>query len=123
MTRSRKKLTQVAYLTKKTLRRTVLFLLVAASIPSFAAEQWLRITSPDFELYTSAGEKKGRAALLHFEQVRDFFLKASPVKNLSDVPVRLIDFGSDAEYRSYGVTAASVAYYVPGAARDFISDG
>src|SRR5580692_4168888 len=89
-------------------------MLVALSIPSFAAEQWLRMTTPNFEIYTSAGDKKGRAAILHFEQVRDFFLKASPVKNLSDVPVRLIDFGSDAEYRTYGINSASVAYFVGG---------
>ncbi|HYA16183.1 MAG TPA: hypothetical protein VEF06_01890 [Bryobacteraceae bacterium] len=100
--------------------RRVFLLLVAASIPCFAAGEWVRLATPNFEIYTSAGEKKGRAAILHFEQVREFFLKASPVKNLSDVPVRLIDFGSDAEYRRYGLTAASVAYYVPGAARDFI---
>lgn len=101
-------------------RISLLLLLVAAAVPSYGAEQWLRLATPNFEIYTSAGEKKGRAAILHFEQMRDFFLKASPVKNLSDVPVRLIDFGSDAEYRTYGINSASVAYYVPGAARDFI---
>ena len=29
--------------------RRVFFMLVAASIPSYAAEQWLRLTSPNFE--------------------------------------------------------------------------
>jgi tetratricopeptide (TPR) repeat protein len=100
--------------------RRVVLLLLAAALPSLAADQWLRITTPDFELYTSAGEKKGRAVILHFERVREFFLKASPVRNLSDVPVRLIEFGSDEEYRRYAVTSAAVAYYLPGAARDFI---
>ena len=38
-----------------------------------AAEQWLKLQSSHFELYTTAGEKKGREAVLYFEQVRDFF--------------------------------------------------
>src|SRR6266851_2563608 len=39
-----------------------------------AAEQWLKLTSSHFELYTTAGEKKGREAILFFEQVRDYFV-------------------------------------------------
>lgn len=31
---------------------------------------WLLLTSPHFELYTSSGEKAGRAALQRFEQIR-----------------------------------------------------
>jgi tetratricopeptide (TPR) repeat protein len=100
--------------------RRAAFLLLALALPSLAAEQWERLTTPNFELYTSAGEKKGRAAILHFEQVREFFLRASPVKNISDVPVRLIEFGTDGEFRKYGLNASAVAYYLPGAARDFI---
>lgn len=100
--------------------RQVCFILFAAALPSLAAEQWLRLTTPNFELYTSAGEKKGRAVILHFEQVRDFFLKASPVRNLSDVPVRIVEFGSEEEYKRYAINAGAIAFYMPGSARDFI---
>ena len=101
--------------------RRAFFLLIAAALPSLAAEQWLRLTTANFELYTSSGEKKGRAAIQHFEQVREFFLKASPVRNLSDVPVRIVEFGSDEEYRRYAINAGAIAFYIPGAARDFIA--
>jgi hypothetical protein len=38
------------------------------------------------ELYTTAGEKKGREAILHFEQVRDFFVGSH---RLSDSAARV----------------------------------
>ena len=40
--------------------------------PMAPAEQWTKLTSSHFELFTTAGERKGREALLYFEQVRDF---------------------------------------------------
>jgi hypothetical protein len=42
-----------------------------------AADQWVKLATPNFELYTTAGEKKGREAILYFEQVRSFFLEAA----------------------------------------------
>jgi hypothetical protein len=51
---------------------TVVLASVLVTPLAAAAEQWLKLTSSHFELYTSAGEKKGREALLYFEQVRDF---------------------------------------------------
>ena len=65
------------------MHRAALFSLIhAAAIPAFAADQWTRITTPNFELYTTAGEKKGKETVRHFEQVREFFLKASPVRGV-----------------------------------------
>jgi hypothetical protein len=60
--------------------------------PLAAADQWVKITTPNFELYTSAGEKKGREAILYFEQVRSFFLQASGSKRVSEFPVRIVAF-------------------------------
>ena len=37
-----------------------------------AAGPWLRITSPHFELFTTAGERRGRDAVLQLERVRGF---------------------------------------------------
>jgi len=100
--------------------RRILVCLIAAALPLFAAEPWLRLTTPDFELYTSAGEKRGRETILHFEQVRAFFLKASPVKRTGDFPVRLIQFGTDKEFEPYKPNQAGIAYYTGTPARDYI---
>ena len=56
-----------------------------------AAEQWTKLTSSHFELYTTAGERKGREALLYFEQVRDFSNRTrSSGKPVPNARVRII---------------------------------
>jgi tetratricopeptide (TPR) repeat protein len=86
-----------------------------------AAEQWLKLTSSHFELYTTAGEKKGREALLFFEQVRDFFgrLRAN-AKPVTNAPVRIIAFRSDKEYKPYRISESADAFYLDGYDRDYI---
>ena len=55
------------------MRRSVILLFLPLTLS--AADPWLRIATPHFELYTSAGESKGREVILYFEQVRSFFCK------------------------------------------------
>src|SRR5207249_11957181 len=72
----------------------VLASVLTASVAT-AAVQWLKLTSSHFELYTTAGEKKGREAILFYEQVRDFFARArANAKPVTDAPVRIIAFRS-----------------------------
>jgi len=86
-----------------------------------AAEQWLKLQSSHFELYTTAGEKKGREAVLYFEQVRDFFQRThGESKAMPSVPVRIIAFRSDKEFEPYRFNAASSAFYLEGYDRDYI---
>jgi hypothetical protein len=40
---------------------------------SLAAEEWTFVTSPNFELYTTAGAGEARRTIEYFETVRDFF--------------------------------------------------
>ena len=59
------------------MRSTVCALLLLATMPLPAADapekdHWIRLTTPEFELFTSAGEKEGAEAMLRFEQVRGF---------------------------------------------------
>src|SRR5579862_7409407 len=78
--------------------RTIAVLaLVMTVIPGLlrAADQWIKLSTPHFELYTTAGEKKGREAILYFEQVRSFFLEASPSKRAPEFPVRIVAFRSE----------------------------
>ena len=60
--------------------RCAVLLLFAVSLSLPAADQWLRLTTPHFELFTTSGEKRGRETILHFEQVRSFFLTALPAQ-------------------------------------------
>ena len=88
---------------------------------ALAAEQWLKLTSSHFELYTTAGEKKGREAILFFEQVRDFFGKArGNAKPVTTAPVRIIAFRSDKEYKPYRISESADAFYLDGYDRDYI---
>ncbi len=55
----------------KTTRCTFLVLVVLlGSICVSAAEQWVSVRSPNFEVITNGGEKKGREVLFRFEQMR-----------------------------------------------------
>jgi tetratricopeptide (TPR) repeat protein len=85
-----------------------------------ASEQWIKLETPHFELYTTAGEKKGREAILYFEQVRSFFLQASPSKRAPEFPVRIVAFRSESQYKPYRVSETALAYYTQGRQRDYI---
>jgi tetratricopeptide (TPR) repeat protein len=114
------------------MRRGIVFVILIlrlflspGTLPMRAAEPlpanpWIRLTTPDFELYTTAGEKAGREAMQHFEEVRGFFLKASPIRSTSDFPVRIFLFRSLEEYRPYGMNEISSALFASDAMRDYI---
>ena len=86
-----------------------------------AADQWLKLTSSHFELYTTAGEKKGREALLYFEQVRDFFSRTrAGSQPLPSAPVRIIAFRSEKEFAPYRINEFSTAFYQNGYGHDYI---
>jgi tetratricopeptide (TPR) repeat protein len=98
-----------------------LILLLTAAIPALAADQWIRISTPNFELYTTAGEKPGKETVRRFEQIRAFFLKASPVHGGADFPLRIIAFQTEEQYRPFlPPNSASSAYFLPTAERDYI---
>lgn len=94
---------------------------VSAAEPSAVTDKWVRLATPEFELYTAAGQKKGRETLEHLQQVRNFFLQASPVKKSADFPVRVVEFKSREEFLPYNINAISVAYFLPSPMRDYIA--
>ena len=103
-------------------RAAVLTVFLALFLPAslFSAEQWVKLTTPNFELFTTAGEKKGREAVLYFEQVRSFFIKIGRSKRGSSLPVRIVAFQSEKEFKPYRVNEFAIAYYVGGFDRDYI---
>ena len=101
-------------------RATICAALFAGSLAAAVAPQWTRVTTPNFELYTTAGEKAGRDAAVHFEQVRAFFAQASPVKPPGDFPLRIIAFATPDQYRSYTPNPRASAFFATGPGRDYI---
>jgi len=98
-----------------------LLLLPVGPIPSSAAElRWIRLQSPNFELYSSAGARSARDTLREFEQVRGFFIQAFGGPPAKAVPVRLAAFGSAREYEPYRINEFATAFYHQAAGRDYI---
>src|SRR5262252_9733343 len=101
-------------------KERVMALAMFMAVCATAAEQWIRVSTPHFELLTPAGEKKGREAILYFEQVRSFFLQASPSKRVPDFPVRIIAFRGEKQYKPYRLNDFVIAYYTGSHDRDYI---
>lgn len=78
-------------------QRLLLALLAFVTIAS-AEQRWLKATSTNFEVYTTAGEKKAREAVLYFEQVHSFFQKAFRATSSGKGRVRIVAFQSAKEY-------------------------
>jgi tetratricopeptide (TPR) repeat protein len=105
------------------LRRTVgvvLLVLALASPDLKAAEHWICLTTPHFQMYTTNNEKQATAALKVFEQVRYFFLQSSLSKSAPDAQVRIIAFRSEKEFNPYRLNEGAVAYYLRGHTADYI---
>jgi tetratricopeptide (TPR) repeat protein len=100
--------------------RVLAFSLLLAASPAWAADHWLRVSSPHFELYTTQSEKQGRDAVVHLEQVRAFFLQASPIRSLGDFPLRIFEFDTEAQYTTFRQSARQVAYFVATPASEYI---
>ncbi len=76
--------------------------------------------SENFELYTTAGEKRGRNAVQHFETIRQFFLDVTGATEFSTQPVRIIGFRSKKQFAPYGPNEFANAFYTHSRARDYI---
>jgi len=90
--------------------------LFAAAIPAFGADEWIRLSTPNFEFCSPAGvkpaektalENKGRDALLTLEQVRGFILQATHTNRDQIIRVRLVSFQSDKQFKPYSPNNAS----------------
>ncbi len=100
--------------------RQAALILLAAALPAAAVDHWTRLTTPQFELYTTGGAKKGRETIRRFEQVREFFLKASPVRASADFPLRIVEFETAEQYRPYKPNPQTSGYFFNMPNRDYI---
>ena len=95
--------------------------LLLAAGQARAADQWIEVSTPHFELYTNAGERKGREAVLYFEQVRSFFEQANPAKTApGGQPLRIVAFKSEQAYKPYRLNDFAVAFYTHREDREYI---
>jgi tetratricopeptide (TPR) repeat protein len=99
---------------------TLVTLIQSTLQPVSAADPWICMQSPNFELYTTAGEKSGREALLVFEEIRSAFKDIVGVKLPEKKPVSIIAFRDEQEYAPYRLRAGTASYYMPMPGRDFI---
>ena len=91
-----------------------------AVAPLVRAGEWIRLTSGNFELYTTAGERSGRQTLEQFEQVRGFFSQVSKSVAAQRLPVTIVGFSGAKEYKPYAINEFAAAYYLGDQQRDYI---
>ncbi|HEX7362136.1 MAG TPA: hypothetical protein VF283_16725, partial [Bryobacteraceae bacterium] len=85
-----------------------------------AAEHWIVLKTPHFEMYTTNSPKQGTKALKIFEQVRYFFMEVNPSKTAPATPVRIIAFRNEKQYKPYRFNEGAFAYYQRGRKCDYI---
>jgi Flp pilus assembly protein TadD len=101
-------------------RRALLMVLALCPVIAPAEPLWLKATSANFELYTTAGEAKARELIRYFEHVNSFFQAAVHASRSGKGRVRIIAFQSEAEYRPYRLREPALAYSSGDATRDEI---
>src|SRR5258708_5375062 len=107
-------------------RRAAFFAILLG--PGWAASadpRWIRMSSSDFEVLSTARESDTRGVLEHFERVGDFFaqgksLAQGGVKPASGEPLHIIVFGSPKEFEPYRPNETASAFYRQTEAGDYI---
>lgn len=99
------------------LTRAIAVALLAA-LPAAAA--WLRLTSPNFELLTDAGEKQGRDALIRLERIRSVFGGAAGAKPVP-LSVRVFVFRSERAFRAFRPNESTTGFFQGGPERNYIA--
>lgn len=88
--------------------------------PLLADEQWNRMATKHFEMYTTNDADHATAALQVFEQVRSFFVQSNQAAGVPDLPVKIIAFRSEGEYARYRLNPGAFAYYLHNYKHDYI---
>jgi tetratricopeptide (TPR) repeat protein len=87
---------------------------------SLGKESWLRLRSPNFEMYTAIGTRQSTDILRAFEQVREFFLKSTRARLTTHRPTRIVVFGDEAQFKIYSTRDRVVGYAFRTEHRDHI---
>jgi len=98
----------------------LLFMILICAHRGHGADAWIKVSGPNFEMYTTNSEKDAARALQVFEQVRYFFLETSHAQPDSKTPLYIVAFRSEREYSPYRLNAGAFAYYIRTHNRDYI---
>ncbi|MEJ7606460.1 MAG: hypothetical protein WKF37_09360 [Bryobacteraceae bacterium] len=79
-----------------------MLLLLSAGVAA-GANGWVRVSSANFELYSNASDKEAQRTLEYFEQVRDFFMRSRPGEDRNALPVTIVAFRNQKDYKPYAV--------------------
>lgn len=97
------------------------FLFLTVGLPlTLGAGDWTKVVSPNFELYTTAGEKKGREGALYFEQVHDLFHRVSSVRRKDATRIRIVAFSNPKDYLPFSPGENFAAFYLNAGDREYI---
>ena len=94
------------------MRHIALLLTALIALPDAGAADWIKLSTANFELYSTAVEIEARATLETFEQTRDFFLRVKGSTPVSGLPVTLVTFGTAKDYKPYELRSFNPAYFV-----------
>ena len=93
--------------------KSAIILLFCAAAPTclFAQEQWISLTTPHFEMYTTNAQGPAAQELQFLDGIRSFFANATPFRTRAeDLAVQIIAFRSEAQYAPYAFREAGGAY-------------
>ncbi len=99
---------------------TAIFISASEALAADKGPTWTKLSTPNFELYTTAGERTGRGAIKHFETLRSFFQQSMPGNRGQDAKVRVILFKNEKEYKPFSPNEVAAAYYLSGHDFDYI---
>ncbi len=104
--------------------RLLIYLLAFCALPAPAADRdWIKVSTPHFELYTNGGEGAAKRTLLYFEQIRSFFLEAMKAEEKDAERIRIVGFRNEKEYEPYRPNEVAAAFYLGGYDHDYIVIG
>lgn len=97
-----------------------IFLLFVHQSGLFCAENWNRVTTPHFELYTQVNQRDATRALEMLEETRSVFQQIGFAQSVPGQLVRIIDLSDDREYSNLLVKPGAYGCYQRGRRGDYI---
>jgi len=101
------------------------FAALSLALTAAAPDQWFRIATPHFEIYSSAtdanaAQKKSHDALLALEDARRVIMDMAQSDWNQAIPVRIISFQSEKQYKPYAPNNGEASYSSNSQSRDYL---
>lgn len=107
-------------MSSRAILRVAAIAILVTSVNFAGDARWVRMRSPNFEVYSAAGEGDARRVLSHFENLRSFFVQTVGQGSVGTEPVTVVVFGSRKQFQPYRIIESAVAYHHQSVGRDFI---